>query len=142
MTNLFSAFKFDQSNTVYFQCQAALCYDSDLRCLGSHCSLSVRRKRDAAPENVEIVGAVVVVVDNLNATCGADCVLNRAALEDELVRRNTTVVAGPSQAGSCSDWGLSAIIAVAVMAVVTAIATLVTTFFIFERRQNKQNCDH
>ncbi|KAH9513393.1 hypothetical protein Btru_034828 [Bulinus truncatus] len=68
MTGIFNAFKFEQTNTVFFQCNASLCYDGDLRCFGNHCTTNGRRKREITDETFRVLGVSLTVNDNMTST--------------------------------------------------------------------------
>nr|KAI8769944.1 CAHypothetical predicted protein [Biomphalaria glabrata] len=97
MTGLFNAFKFEQSNTVFFQCNASVCYDGDLRCLGSHCNLNSRRKREAADDPVQVLGVTLTVKDNVTST-GREEDLKTPKVQDK-----SPVEAGTKGAKSSAD---------------------------------------
>ncbi|CAL1538355.1 unnamed protein product [Lymnaea stagnalis] len=139
MTNLFSAFKFDQSNTVYFQCQAFLCYDSDLSCLGNHCTVNARRRREAPLTTVEVLGVAVVVVENVNSTGPRDTkdnshIVGVSATDQSLSVNTHPPVLPPS---SPSTWPLSAIVSVAVLATVLAVSCIGSAGLVLARRRDK-----
>ncbi|BFZ01037.1 hypothetical protein BsWGS_04076 [Bradybaena similaris] len=129
MTNGFRAFKFDQSDTVYFSCKASFCYDSDLACLGSHCELKARRKREATPSRQDTLVISIRVLDSLNGT--ADNGRDRSTPSPPGVF--STLYNTEQEAEPAYTWPVSALIVVSCLSTLVVLCAVLTLWLACRR---------
>ncbi|XP_064614453.1 uncharacterized protein LOC135478112 [Liolophura sinensis] len=64
-TPTFKTFSFVEANSLVFVCMVDFCYETNNDgCIGDHCSVDLRRRRDTDSKNLEQVKALVVVMDS------------------------------------------------------------------------------